>query len=91
MDFKKEYRCPHKELDVGKCWSCPEFEYCINRKQILMDAGINNVEYTSNVPNWLLHEPRGTFDPGRFAITDNYVACSFLGSSKCRKRAHYDG
>lgn len=90
MDFKKTYKCPYKENDVGKCWSCQEFDYCVNRKQILNEANIVNLEYTSNGPNWLLCEPKGTFDPGRFIISDGYIASSFLGSSSCRKRSYSD-
>jgi len=89
LDFKKEYHCPYKELEVGKCWNCQQFEYCVNRKITLAEAGIKNIEYTPKDANWLLREPMGMFEPGRFAISDNFVASSFLRSNICRKKGHF--
>lgn len=73
MNFKKKHSCPG-EIWQATCWSCAQFEYCINRELILNNAGLTNLEYPS--PDIAMcYEIRGTFEPGRFSLaldaTDN--------------------
>lgn len=67
MNFKEKYHCS-SEVWCSTCWSCPQFEYCINREIILKNAGINNLEYPSPEYKYM-YEIKGTFEHGRFSIS----------------------
>jgi hypothetical protein len=67
MNFKKKFKCSG-EIWHSSCWSCGQFEYCINREIILKNAGINNLEYPSPEYKYVF-EIKGTFDHGRFGIS----------------------
>lgn len=62
MDFKKEYSCPYTSVEVGTCWCCQSFNYCLNRKEMLASIGLNP-EYTPTPLSW--YTSKDALDPRR--------------------------
>ena len=70
-DYRVEFSCPLYGYKTTKCWVCPQFEYCASSRDILAKAQLVHLEYTPTAIPWLLKDPMGLFEHGRFGFADS--------------------